>query len=251
MKPFVQIGFMPQALSSKPVPYKHEWAPGVDDNRSTRVGVSADGLRQVGRAGAPVGQPRVAKYGKQEVESWYWEVWNEPDIGYWRGTPEEYQKLYDYAADGVKRALPTARVGGPEVTGPNGARTQQIFRDFLEHCLRGTNYATGRTGRAARLHHLPRQGRPPDRRRPRPDGDQQSAEGDLQRVPIVASFPELQGMPIVIGESDPEGCAACSMRTNPENAYRNGTMSSSYTAAQIARTYELARSAQGRTCSGH
>ena len=57
---------------------------------------------------------------------------------------------------------------------------------------------------------------------------------------IAASFPELNGIPIVIGESDPEGCAACSVKTNPENAYRNGTMYSSYTAAQLARTYELA-----------
>jgi xylan 1,4-beta-xylosidase len=57
---------------------------------------------------------------------------------------------------------------------------------------------------------------------------------------IVASFPELHDTPVIIGESDPEGCAACSMRTNPENAYRNGAMYSSYTAEQLARTYELA-----------
>ena len=57
---------------------------------------------------------------------------------------------------------------------------------------------------------------------------------------IVASFPELKNTPIVIGESDPEGCAACPMKTDPHNAYRNGTMYSSYTAEQIARTYELA-----------
>ena len=57
---------------------------------------------------------------------------------------------------------------------------------------------------------------------------------------IVASFPELRDTPIVIGESDPEGCAACPVRTNPSNAYRNGTMYSSYTAEQLARTYELA-----------
>jgi xylan 1,4-beta-xylosidase len=44
----------------------------------------------------------------------------------------------------------------------------------------------------------------------------------------------------VIGESDPEGCAACGMSTNPENAYRNGTMYSSYTAASFARKYLLA-----------
>jgi xylan 1,4-beta-xylosidase len=54
---------------------------------------------------------------------------------------------------------------------------------------------------------------------------------------IVASFPELKGKPIVIGESDPEGCAACQ---GPSLAYRNGTMYSSYTAACVAREYELA-----------
>jgi xylan 1,4-beta-xylosidase len=57
---------------------------------------------------------------------------------------------------------------------------------------------------------------------------------------IVASFPEFKQTPILITESDPEGCAACGVATNPENVYRNGTMYASYTAAQLARTYELA-----------
>jgi len=43
----------------------------------------------------------VSRYGRAEVETWYWELWNEPDIGYWKGTPEEYFKLYDYTADAV------------------------------------------------------------------------------------------------------------------------------------------------------
>ena len=54
---------------------------------------------------------------------------------------------------------------------------------------------------------------------------------------IVASFPELKDKPIVIGESDPEGCAACQ---GPQLAYRNGTMYSSYTAASFARKHDLA-----------
>jgi xylan 1,4-beta-xylosidase len=57
---------------------------------------------------------------------------------------------------------------------------------------------------------------------------------------IIHAYPELKELPIIIGESDPEGCAACGMSTNPENAYRNGTMYSSYTAASFARKYELA-----------
>jgi xylan 1,4-beta-xylosidase len=56
----------------------------------------------------------------------------------------------------------------------------------------------------------------------------------------VNSFPSIKNIPLVIGESDPEGCAACGMSTNPENAYRNGTMYSSYTAASFARKYLLA-----------
>ena len=88
----------------------------------------------------------VEKYGKAEVESWYWEVWNEPNIGYWHGTPEEYDKLYDYAADAVKRALPTARIGGPGTTGPGNPKAAAFLRQFLEHCSSGKNYATGKTG---------------------------------------------------------------------------------------------------------
>jgi xylan 1,4-beta-xylosidase len=57
---------------------------------------------------------------------------------------------------------------------------------------------------------------------------------------IVASFPELKHLPIIIGECDPEGCAACSMKDYPQNAYRNGTLYSSYTAASFARIYDLA-----------
>src|SRR6185312_425053 len=125
IKPLVEIGFMPEALSSHPVPYKHSWTP-------------TGGALYTGWAYPPTDYYKwrelvyqwvkhsVARYGKKEVASWYWEVWNEPDIGYWHGTPEEYMKLYDFAADGLKRALPTARVGGPHVTGPNGERTQRF-----------------------------------------------------------------------------------------------------------------------------
>ena len=84
----------------------------------------------------------VARYGRAEVEQWYWEVWNEANIGYWRGTPEEFRKLHDFAIAGVRRALPTARVGGPDTAGSGG----QFMRDFLEHCLKGLNYATGAKG---------------------------------------------------------------------------------------------------------
>jgi hypothetical protein len=241
MKPLVEIGFMPEALSTKAQPYKHDWAPGVDYGRIYTGWAYPP--KDYGKWGELIYQwvkHSVERYGRQEVESWYWEVWNEPDIGYWRGTPEEFRKLYDYAADGLKRALPTARIGGPHVTGPNGQRTQQLLRDFIEHCLRGTNHATGKTGSPLDFVAFHAKGAP----RVIDGHVRMGISNQLRAIDngfkIAASFPELAGRPIVIGESDPEGCAACSVKTNPENAYRNGTMYSSYTAAQIARTYELA-----------
>ena len=57
---------------------------------------------------------------------------------------------------------------------------------------------------------------------------------------IVASYPELKGKPVIIGESDPDGCAACPSSIYPQNGYRNGTLYASYTAAAFARKYALA-----------
>lgn len=57
---------------------------------------------------------------------------------------------------------------------------------------------------------------------------------------VIGEFPQYAKTPVVIGESDPEGCAACGVRYYPQNGYRNGTMYPTYTALQIARTYELA-----------
>ncbi|HEV2985690.1 MAG TPA: hypothetical protein VGX46_14950 [Vicinamibacterales bacterium] len=237
MVPLVEIGFMPKALSIRPEPYQHAFPQG-----SLWTGWAYP-PRDYAKWGELVHQwtrHAVAKYGRPEVERWYWEVWNEPDIGYWQGTPEEYQKLYDFAADGLKRALPTARIGGPHVTGPNGVRPQQFLRAFIEHCLRGVNYATGTIGSPLDYVGFHAKGAPRV-----VDGHVRMGLSNQLRAitngfQIVASFPELHDTPVIIGESDPEGCAACSMRTNPENAYRNGTMYSSYTVEQLARTYELA-----------
>jgi xylan 1,4-beta-xylosidase len=140
----------------------------------------------------------------------------------------------------LKGVLPGARIGGPTVTGPNGARTQEYLRAFLEHCVRGTNYATGKTGSPLDYITFHAKGAPRV-----VDGHvRMSVSNQLRAIDngfrIVASFPEFRDTPIIIGESDPEGCAACGVRTNPENAYRNGTMYSSYTAEQLFRTYELA-----------
>ena len=234
VRPYVEIGFMPEAMSVKPEPYRHHWNPENKYNEIfTGWAYPPKDYKKWGDLVFEWARHCVERYGKAEVESWYWEVWNEPNIGYWRGTPQEFLKLHDYAIDGVRRALPTARVGGADTAGSGGRFT----RDFLEHCLRGTNFVTGRIGTPLDFISFHAKGAPIYIEGHVRMGITAQLRAIEDGFRIVASFPELKDKPIAIGESDPEGCAACQ---GPSLAYRNGTMYSSYTAACFARKYELA-----------
>ena len=241
MKPLVEIGFMPEALSTKPQPYQHEWAPDKTYNKIfTGWAYPPKDPKQWGELVHRWVKHCVEKYGRDEVASWWWEVWNEPDIGYWQGTPEQYFELYDHAADAVKRALPAIRIGGPTTTGPKSEKAAKFLRDFLQHVVSGKNYATGKTGSPLDYISFHAKGRPKFiENRVQMGSEFQMSDFDAGFA-IVASFPTLKRLPIIIGESDPEGCAACSVRFHPQNGYRNGTMYSSYTAATFARKHELA-----------
>ncbi len=241
MKPLAQIGFMPKAMSVKPEPYRHYWKPGA--NYEEIFTGWAYPPKDYGKWAELVYQwvrHSIERYGREEVESWYWELWNEPNIGYWRGTTEEYLKLYDYTADAVQRALPTAKIGGPEITGPGWNQAAEFLRVFLDHVSEGKNYVTGETGSPLDFITFHAKGSPK-----LVNGmvrmDMGSQLRDISKgFEIVASYPAFKDLPIIIGESDPEGCAACSEADYPYNAYRNGTMYSSYTAAAFAKKYQLA-----------
>ena len=249
VKPYVEIGFMPEAMSIKPEPYQHHWDPSKSYNAIyTGWAYPPKDYAKWGELVYQWAKHCVDKYGRAEVEKWYWEVWNESNIGsetapgYWRGKPEDLRKLHDFAIDGVRRALPAAKVGGPDAAGSGG----QFTRAFLQHCLRGTNYATGETGTPIDFISFHAKGAPAyvnDEGRPtRTNGHQRMGIANQLRTiddgfRIVASFPELKDKPIVIGESDPDGCAACQ---GPQLSYRNGTMYSSYTAASFGREQQLA-----------
>ena len=237
LRPLVEIGFMPEALSTRPEPYRHTWPKG---SLATGWAYPPNNYQAWAELIFKWVRHEVERYGEDEVASWYWEVWNEPDGAYWLASPDEYLKLYDFTADAVKRAFPDARIGGPHSTGPSGEKAATFLRAFLEHAIRGTNYATGKTGAPLDYIGFHAKGSPR-----LVDGRvQMGIRKQLQDVAhgfeIVASFPELRNKPVIIGESDPEGCAACSAKTNPQNAYRNGALYPCYTAAALRGILDLA-----------
>jgi len=233
----VEIGFMPQALSTHPEPYRHHWPQGP---------------LWTGWAYPPKDYQRwedlvyrwvrheLERFGEDEVRTWNWEVWNEPDIGYWQGTWEEYYRLYDHAAHALKRACPEAQVGGPDSTGPSDPKAAEFLEKFLEHCARGTNFATGARGAPLDFVSFHAKGFPTVVHRHVRMGIRRHLESVAEGFRIVRSFPEFQNLPIILGESDPEGCAAWSARDYPQNAYRNGPLYASYTAEVFLRLEELA-----------
>ena len=234
IKPYVQIGFMPEALTTHPQNYPHN--PPVNERAPVEGGQSYPPKDYVkwGELAHQWAKHCVEKYGAAEVRQWYWEVWNEPNISYWHGSHADYFKLYDYAVDGVRRALPDARVGGPETAGGPGGK---FLREFLDHCSHGTNYVTGKIGSPLDFVSFHAKGSPVFTNDHVRMGMSNQLKNMSDAFAVIASFPEYKNIPIVIGESDPEGCAAC---REPRDAYRNGTMYSSYTAASFPRASELA-----------
>lgn len=235
VRPYVQLGFMPEALSINPHPYQHDWHPGAK-YEEIYTGWAYPPKSYEKWAGLVNTWSRhcIERYGRDEVATWYWQAWNEPNIGYWRGTREEFFKLHDYSIDAVRRALPGARVGGPDVAGGPGG---DFLEAFLKHCRDGTNHATGETGTPLDFIAFHAKGWPEH-----VDGHvrmgMSNQLNDIDRAfDAIADFPEYRDTPIIIGESDPEGCAACQ---GDNLAYRNGTMYSSYTAAIFPRKLDLA-----------
>lgn len=124
VRPYVELGFMPQKLASRPAPHPFWYHPNVAPPKDW------------GRWGDLVEafvRHLVDRYGIDEVSQWYFEVWNEPNIDFWAGEPKEstYYQLYDASARAVKRVSPRLRVGGP-------ATAQAAWVDrFIKHCVDG------------------------------------------------------------------------------------------------------------------
>ncbi|MGB8260411.1 MAG: glycosyl hydrolase family 39 [Terracidiphilus sp.] len=120
VRPFVEIGFMPRKLAAReaihPFWYKQNVAPPKDYARWDML-IHA------------FAQHLVDRYGIDEVATWYFEVWNEPNIDFWAGEPKQatYFELYDHTARALKAVNPRLRVGGPATSAAHW------IPEFLNH----------------------------------------------------------------------------------------------------------------------
>lgn len=121
MKPFVELGFMPSAMASGTKTifwWRGNVTPPKDYEKWEKL-IQA------------LTEHWTQRYGAQEVESWYFEVWNEPNLdGFWAGTQAEYFKLYDYSVRAIKRVNSKYKVGGPATAGA------AWIPEMIAHCAK-------------------------------------------------------------------------------------------------------------------
>jgi xylan 1,4-beta-xylosidase len=122
VKPFVELSFMPRKLAKNlaPHPFWYKQLPSPPNNPEKWAALITAFTNHL-----------LQRYGKAEVESWYFEVWNEPNIDFWNGEPKEqtYYDLYDTTVKAIKAIDANLRVGGP-------ATAQAAWVDrFIAHCL--------------------------------------------------------------------------------------------------------------------
>ena len=242
VKPYVQAGFMPLALASDALPYFFDFDPSARDERDIFTGYTHP-PKSYEKWEELIFQwikHCVSRYGAEEMSTWWFECWNEPNIPYWSGTRDDFFRLHDHTIHGIRRAFPGAKVGGPELAHGVG-RGSNWLKPFLDHCLDGTNYATQEQGTPLDFISFHAKGLPEYVE----DGGHAHVRmniakhlGTLEEAfSLVSSYPNLRQTPILVGECDPDSYGA---GQGKQFGYRNGLMYPAYTAAVFVRALDLA-----------
>lgn len=125
IKPFIELGFMPHEFKSSEETV-FWWKANVSQPRE--ISLWTDLVKQfINHC--------INRYGKEEVETWYFEVWNEPDLQYvfWIGTKEEYFEFYKQTVLSIKSISSKLKVGGPSSTYQH-INDEGWLEEFLIYC---------------------------------------------------------------------------------------------------------------------
>jgi xylan 1,4-beta-xylosidase len=228
-RPLVELAFTPRALVPDDAETHFAFEPSPTQWSPYEAGLWAMPPKDYDKWGGLVRAlvaHCVERYGAPSVRGWLWELWNEPDIAYWRGTPEQFHALYDVTAAAVKAALPDAAVGGPATTGDRGPgrHGHEFLRGFLAHCAqRGTplDFVSFHTkgGRFTPWRvYGPLGGPAPTRQSPSSLKMLREVRAALD---AVSAHPRFRDVPCIVDECDASVPAHWGVYDNANFAYRN------------------------------
>lgn len=237
-KPFIELGFMPKDLVDLNYlpPAEGNWDQ-YEQYKQTGWTCPPKDYRKWHDFIKVVIEHLAERYGMNEIRTWYYELWNEPDIFYWKGTAAEYCKLYDYTEHAVHGVSPELRLSGPAVTGIfEGKRSQKFLCFFLDHCKNGTNYCTQDKGTQLDFitFHVKGGGFPFEMHASKAVPSVESLVHQVKLgLDCIVEY-GYQDCEVVLSEADPDGWAAGGIYDNPNMIFRN----TEYYATYVASTYE-------------
>ena len=205
LEPFLELGFMPEKLSSSPQTlfyWKAHTVPPKDPEEWCRL--VRETLKHL-----------VRRYGRDRVETWPCEIWNEPNLpGFWEHADKaKYLELYRITVKAVRDVLPGMRVGGPAICGGEGS--QQWISDFLTFC-RDEKLPVDFVTRHAYLGQNPQH---KSRYMYHGMNDPEFLIAEMQASrDIIDSFPEYRGIPLYITEFNTSYNPFCPIHDTNRNA---------------------------------
>lgn len=120
VKPFIEIGFMPRILASGKRKCAFKYKGNITMPKSLIEW--SDFIKSFIEF-------LIERYGSDEISSWYFEVWNEPNLPFFfKGKQKDYFRLYEATAKAIKSVDERIKVGGPSTAA--GAWSE----DFIKYC---------------------------------------------------------------------------------------------------------------------
>jgi xylan 1,4-beta-xylosidase len=223
--PLVELGFTPRKLVDDEVLGSFPWQTSATQYTRYEASGWSYPPKDHGRWGDLIRtlvEHCADRYGRDEVTGWLWELWNEPDIFYWRGTEEEFGRLYEVTVRAIRDVLPDARVGGPATTGdPVGPA---FLRTFLQHCddhdlpvdfvsfhTKGCYFTPNRV-------YGPVGGDPPELQSP---SSLKMLREIRDSMEVIEGFPRFRDAPVIVDECDASVPAHLGVYDNANYGYRN------------------------------
>ena len=256
--PIVELGFMPIDLAPAPLA-NADWLRDVGEETYESDGLWKSPPKDYCRWSELIYQlvsHCVARYGAAEVRRWRFEVWNEPNLpNYWRGTVDDYCRLYDYSVAGATRALTEVQIGGPAIADPAQEESRHFLRRFLEHCAHGPDAVTGE--RSVQLdfvsfhtkgaHYARRRYYNLQRSIPHESPSSAAMLRDIRAgLATVAEFSEFAHLPVLVDECDPAVGTIYGVYDNPNFVVTNTEYYPAFLVSLVKRILDLDRISANR-----
>ncbi len=110
VRPFVELAFLPTSMAAENSKTVFWW--------KAKITPADDSFEKWHDLVKAFTQHCVDRYGIEEVRTWYFEVWNEPNLYplFWDGTKSQYFELYKQSALAVKSVDNSLKIGGPSTS---------------------------------------------------------------------------------------------------------------------------------------